>query len=202
MTVQEALTLKLTDYVTSDIQLFDEGLVKWRWATSLEHLHARTADDWDATVPDDATVLVVGDCMVGHSEEGLEWFSQRPGKKILITGNWDAVDPVWNSNPLVEVESWLEVFDQIMHRASVRVEDHLFLASHYTYGNVAKNPRLKELKAGFSDSGIPLMHGHTHSRKRVTRSEAGTLQMHVGWDAWKKPVSVQALIDRASTEGW
>ena len=162
------LVLKESDYLTSDIQLFDEGLVKWRWAKDLEHLHGRTADDWDSAVENEATVLIIGDAIAYRVQEGLEWFSRRPGKKILITGNWDEINPLSEKNPKVDLEGWSEVFPEIYDRASVQIGEAQFLASHYTYSNTKSNPRLVELRAGWKDTGIPLLHGHTHSRKRST----------------------------------
>ena len=38
-----------------------------------------------------------------------------------------------------------------------------------------------------------LIHGHTHDTDRRTTSPAGTLQLHVGWDAWRGPVSLHEL---------
>jgi calcineurin-like phosphoesterase family protein len=197
------VTLEPTDFLTSDTQLFDESLVKWRFADSLERLHERTARDWDATVPADATVLVLGDAVAYRVAESLEWFSQRPGTKILITGNWDEVNPLYAGTREVADEGWHEIFTGgIFDRGSVFIGPVAFMASHYTYNNTAKAEWLVDRGCGWKDTGMPLLHGHTHSRKRVTRSTKGTLQLHVGLDAWKKPVSGQQILERAEQEGW
>ena len=44
------------------------------------------------------------------------------------------------------------------------------------------------------DLGTTLLHGHTHSDQRVSRSSNGTLQIHVGLDAWGlKPVTLHQI---------
>ena len=32
--------------------------------------------------------------------------------------------------------------------------------------------------------GVPLLHGHTHGKEQVTFTSKGTMQIHVGLDAW------------------
>jgi calcineurin-like phosphoesterase family protein len=34
------------------------------------------------------------------------------------------------------------------------------------------------------DCGAPIIHGHTHSPEQVSFSNEGTIQVHVGVDAW------------------
>ncbi len=43
-----------------------------------------------------------------------------------------------------------------------------------------------------ADEGAWLLHGHTHlADQRVHLNTAGVLrQLHVGWDAWRRPVSL------------
>lgn len=45
------------------------------------------------------------------------------------------------------------------------------------------------------DLGVPLIHGHTHGTEVVTRTDAGTLQIHVGIDAWRRPVPEHEIVD-------
>jgi calcineurin-like phosphoesterase family protein len=51
------------------------------------------------------------------------------------------------------------------------------------------------------DLGLPLIHGHTHATERVTRSKAGTLQIHVGIDAWRRPVAEHEIVEIIENEG-
>ncbi|WP_248948290.1 HNH endonuclease [Oerskovia enterophila] len=43
------------------------------------------------------------------------------------------------------------------------------------------------------DLGLPLIHGHTHSTKFLTASERGSLQLHVGFDAHRRMVSLEEV---------
>lgn len=51
------------------------------------------------------------------------------------------------------------------------------------------------------DLGTPLIHGHTHSTEKVSRSAAGTLQIHVGIDAWRRPVAEHEIVELIENEG-
>ena len=44
------------------------------------------------------------------------------------------------------------------------------------------------------DMGMPAVHGHTHGRERKTWTAAGTLQFHVGWDAWGALVPEETVV--------
>jgi calcineurin-like phosphoesterase family protein len=66
--------------------------------------------------------------------------------------------------------------------------------SHFPYsGDRADTERYAQWR--LPDHGIPLIHGHTHSTERVTWSDAGTLQIHVGIDAWRRPVAEHEIVD-------
>ena len=60
---------------------------------------------------------------------------------------------------------------------------------------------------------MPLLHGHVHTRNRVTRTDDGTPQIHVGQDAWDfTPASLETVTDllldsvgtgsRSPSPGW
>ena len=38
-----------------------------------------------------------------------------------------------------------------------------------------------------------LIHGHTHSPKKWSVREDGQINLHVGWDAWRRPMSEYEL---------
>ena len=44
------------------------------------------------------------------------------------------------------------------------------------------------------DAGNPVLHGHTHSTEKVSFSACGTPQLHVGWDAWGRPVRFHEIV--------
>lgn len=65
--------------------------------------------------------------------------------------------------------------------------------SHFPYDGDHGPDRYPQWR--LRDVGVPLIHGHTHGTERVTRSAAGTLQIHVGIDAWKRPVPEHEIVD-------
>lgn len=53
--------------------------------------------------------------------------------------------------------------------------------SHFPYSRDRGLDRYTEYR--MPDCGMPVVHGHTHSKRRATRSVDGSRQIHVGFDA-------------------
>lgn len=52
------------------------------------------------------------------------------------------------------------------------------------------------------DMGIPIVHGHVHAPYIVSYTQPGTLQVHVGLDAWNlAPVREEAVVDLIKSNG-
>ncbi|APQ42226.1 metallophosphoesterase [Mycobacterium phage MrMagoo] len=148
------------------------------------------ADAWDETVYEADVVWVLGDISAGTTkgqEDALNWLRQRPGRKRLISGNHDGVHPMYR-----DANKWfpqyLEVFESISTAARIRIplegeQGHLSaLLSHYPYdGDHTATDRHTQWR--LRDEGLPIIHGHTHSTKRVSHSRGHSLQLHVGVDA-------------------
>lgn len=43
------------------------------------------------------------------------------------------------------------------------------------------------------DKGKTMLHGHTHHKRKLSRTHKGTLQVHVGFDAWRRPASYEEI---------
>lgn len=68
------------------------------------------------------------------------------------------------------------------------------LLSHFPYaGDHTEDERYPQWR--LPDLGVPLVHGHTHSDEKVSFTENGTVQVHVGIDAWKRPVMLDEVLD-------
>lgn len=68
--------------------------------------------------------------------------------------------------------------------------------SHFPYdggGDHTETERYGQWR--LRDLGVPLIHGHTHGTEIVSRTPAGTLQIHVGIDAWHRPVAEHEIVD-------
>ena len=58
----------------------------------------------------------------------------------------------------------------------------------------AENVDITPVRAGLRDAGNPVLHGHTRSTEKVSFSACGTPQLHVGWDAWGRPVRFHEIV--------
>jgi len=82
-------------------------------------------------------------------------------------------------------------------------QDYRFVnLSHFPYigDSHDSNDRWGEYR--LKDYGTTILHGHTHSKKKISRSSRGTLQINVGVDAWYffpvSEVAILALIEAES----
>jgi calcineurin-like phosphoesterase family protein len=131
-------------------------------------------------------LFIVGDVMMGSNkvERLLELFNLLPYPVSLILGNHD---------PSARV---LEAIDPLAN-AQITLDDTPIAMCHFPADFVDHRGRDFSDFMPPDDGGV-LIHGHTHSENKVTRSEYGTRQVHVGWDAWRRPVfgsELLALLD-------
>jgi calcineurin-like phosphoesterase family protein len=177
------------------------------------------ADRWDSRVGKDDLVYVQGDICSGTGKaylNALNWIDHRPGRKILIHGNHDPISGMHRDAP-----QWAERTMQTFysHHAYLRRRVPLpegghqdILLSHFPYEDadvgIGSEGRYAEYR--LTNRGTPVVHGHTHSRSRVSYANyrgGQTLQLHVGVDAWggaPVPLSwivseVQAWVGRTDT---
>lgn len=161
----------------SDLHLGDESLLRRRYSKTVDQMDAHLAARWDAKVGAGDEVWVLGDVARGRTQEYLrDWFEARPGTKHLVLGNWDI--------GAVET-SWEDVgFSTVSNRANLPLSNGTRVSlSHYPYGH-----RLNV------DGDFTLLHGHTHSPKKVRRGPEGQLMIHVGWDAWRRMVPESEIV--------
>lgn len=199
-----AQTLKV--YVTSDLHIGHKLVAAIR---DLDPGHdAQLADNWDAVIKSADHVWVLGDISAGGSSgqrNALQWLAQRPGVKHLIAGNHDGCHPMHRDSHKWQ-SPYLEVFDSVQSAARRRIAgDRVqLLMSHFPYsGDHTEISRYEQWR--LRDVGEVLLHGHTHQPTQITRSDSGTLQVHVGVDAWgMAPVSleeVESLVRAVLQEG-
>lgn len=173
------------------------------------------AVSWDKHIRDDDTVYIVGDTSSGSKNAALaclDWYRQRPGRKILVSGNHDPTHPMHREAP-----KWIDIFTapdtaglQPFHSVVSSATRKLHVVdgqtpfrvrmSHFPYdGDHFDEDRFEEDR--LRDMGAILLHGHTHQKERVSRSKRGTLQIHVGVDAWVlRPVSLDEIIQIVKEE--
>lgn len=161
------------------------------------YYHDRTvADRWDAAVGHGDHVWVLGDLSAGGSaaqRRALDWVDARPGIKHLVSGNHDGVFPQ-HRDAHKHLPSYLDVFASVTHAARRRLTGTEVLLSHLPYAGDRGVDRYPQWR--LKDLGVPLLHGHTHAAEKVSRTEAGTLQICVGLDAWGLAPAALGDIDR------
>lgn len=160
--------------------------------------------NWNRVVGDTDVVYHLGDVAMGDSSRWDEILKSLNGYKILVVGNHDRI---FAGEKPRQREKWDEKyhewFDEVWNSMSINLSDGTNVnLSHFPYdGDSHGADRYSEYR--LPDEGKVLIHGHTHAEflkygesARVSRSEAGSLQIHVGMDAWHyKVVPESTVID-------
>lgn len=129
--------------------------------------------------------------------------AQLNGRRLLVPGNHDRVSSATQSRkaierfaPIYEAAGWV-ILPEIVEGTR---RGRRLVASHYPYrGDSQEIDRHSKHRP--IDEGIPLLHGHTHSRDHGPDGN----QFHVGVDAFGfRPVTMEVIDawlagDRAST---
>lgn len=158
---------------------------------------ATLVDRWNKLVGPEDTVWVLGDIVGKHQDlpYALQLFDELPGVKHLVAGNHDAVSSIHRS-AWKHQKTYLDVFASVQNFAKIRINGHEVLLSHFPYigtgADHTEDVRYEQFR--LPDHGTILLHGHTHSSGREHISDDGTLQVHVGVDAWgMAPVSLGTI---------
>ena len=174
-------------WFTSDTHLGHEFVAKLRGFSSSEEHDAALAEQWDSTVRPDDVVYVLGDiAMNPRKADAFNWFQERPGTKMLISGNHDLVHPA-HSKSLKEQQrpEWRDTFVTINPFVRIKVLGKTVLLSHFPYEGEGGRENITERWAEYRlrDEGLFLIHGHIHDTLTAHYSEKKTPLFHVGLDA-------------------
>lgn len=186
-------------WFVSDLHFGHNAVIRYsnRPFKTLEEMEEKQIKRWNARVKPEDRVLVVGDFLLGCSKPRLrEILSQLNGTKILIKGNHD----------LSSAEMITAGFAFSCDFMQLKIANELVNISHYPY----RMPKIKRMFFSLMHKLIPrkfykprkfvfqkeddgkfLIHGHTHSKRRVNGK-----QIHVGVDAWGyEPVPIGKIAD-------
>lgn len=174
------------------------------------------ADAWDSVVRKDDTVWVLGDLVANSSsvKRGLAWMRDRPGDKHFVTGNHDPAHPmhegshIWRATYLAADDFGQVAFKSLQEfdRRKIHLSDgskQEVLLSHFPYTGDGEGREDRCDLYRMRDEGLPILHGHVHSKQRVTYDTDSLVtsfrgdvkQIHVGVDAWDfKPVSLEQIV--------
>jgi len=181
----EGFDFDVVDFVTSDHHFGHLRIseLAGRSFGSVDEMNAAMIDRWNAIVGADDVVLHLGDLALGPIEQSVALTARLNGRRLLVPGNHDRVSPATQTKraierfrPMYEDAGW-SVLPEILYgtRHGIRI-----LASHYPYaGDTTGVERHSSHRP--VDTGIPLLHGHTHDREVGPH---GSHEFHVGVDAF------------------
>lgn len=188
-----------TTWFTSDTHFSHENIIRYssRPFKNTDHMDEEIIRRWNEVVAPEDTVYHLGDIALGPIATSLPKVARLNGYKIAVLGNHDR--PFMRDGKPDAFDWWdkyLEVFDEVWpwEGGQVRIADEIFQVSHFPYtGDHTPSDRYSDVRP--VDNGVPLIHGHTHSTDKVTFSNKGTKQIHVGQDAWDyTPVSEDEIM--------
>jgi calcineurin-like phosphoesterase family protein len=199
----------MTTWFTSDTHFGHTNIIRYsnRPFKDVNHMNEQIIERWNALVAPEDTVFHLGDVALGKIDDSLACVGRLNGYKVLVDdGNHDRP---FMSRGKAKYDYWVgryaEVFQEIRPAGQVRVGESVVNISHYPYDGEGDHHKGGDRYASerLPDGGRILVHGHTHAEwaakamdSRVSRSKAGTLQIHVGMDAWHyKPVSEDRVIE-------
>jgi calcineurin-like phosphoesterase family protein len=180
----------VTVWFTSDLHFGHRKVAEVRGFETTEQHDEALVDHWEDRVRDADDVWILGDLAASSPTYALGVLAALPGRKHLISGNHDRTHPMHR-----DAHNWqrryLEVFESVQPFARRRIEGEEVLLSHFPYERDRAEPR--HLQYRLRDEGLPLLHGHTHGRERLTTtlvedaqglSVRTRVEVHVGLDAW------------------
>lgn len=185
-----------TTWYTSDLHIGHHNILRYsqRPFNSIEEHDQALIDNWNDCVGKDDLVWVLGDMTInGGMKKGLDALKQLKGRKRLVTGNHDRC---WVGKmdapryiPMYLAAGW----EIVTPWARAKLGTHKVNLSHFPYiGDHSSDDRFDQWR--LRPSARHLLHGHTHSPVRVNTKLVGTVQIHVGVDAWQyAPVSGHVL---------
>jgi calcineurin-like phosphoesterase family protein len=180
-------------WYTSDLHFRHKKVSELRGFESVEDHDQAITDNWNSVVGKNDIVWVLGDAVIGSG--GLDSVALLNGRKHLITGNHDAPFPGHRDSHKAQAK-WFLYFESIQAFARRKVRDIEFMMSHFPYPGPASDHTETERYPGYRlrDTGMLLVHGHTHEGIRVHPQRPR--QLHVGLDAWDlRPVPEDTVVE-------
>lgn len=137
-------------YLTSDLHFGHDREFIWkvRGYDSVEHMNTRQVEKWNAIVDSDDDVYVLGDIMLGTTDN-IRYVSQLNGRLHIVLGNHDTTT---RENLYKELPNVVEVAEIGIR---LKYKKYHFVLTHYPMltGNLEKES-LKQMSLN--------LYGHTH----------------------------------------
>ena len=170
-------------YITSDLHLFHnkDFVYNPRGFDSVEVMIATIVKNWNELINNEDIIYVLGDCILGETEKGINILKQLKGHKHLIIGNHD-------SNKRLERYQEENIFESIQYATLLKYNNYHFYLSHYP--TLCSNYDMgKSLK-----TRVINLCGHTHTTNKFIDMKLGLIY-HCELDAHNcKPVLIDDII--------
>lgn len=168
-------------FFVGDLHLGHKKVAGLRYPESIEPLDDRLVSHHDMVIYKQLMQLTSGDQLwvFGDISSGMPEQEKRALKLLkeikddtgvsmhLIWGNHDSGSSIHRSAFKMQ-KYFLEVFDSVHDFYRFRFEGVQVLASHYPYarsGDGPDRPEARYLEYRLPDTGMPLIHAHTHQSK-------------------------------------
>jgi calcineurin-like phosphoesterase family protein len=149
---------KLFDFVTSDLHLFHKNIVQY--AGRPENHTELIIENWQNTVDENATVLCLGDVLMGKRDLWPSIIGQLPGGVfVLDSGNHDESH---KRRFLEEKLGW-----KFIPEFQIFYEGYVVFFTHYPKGAVLDEDAKRNTDMHIQDMLLPRIlnvHGHIHER--------------------------------------
>ena len=189
----------MTRFFTSDHHFGHANIINLanRPFNTVNHMNEVMIEKWNAVVKPTDTVYHLGDFALGSIADTLPLAARLNGFKVLIVGNHDRIFKGESKKRIKRFDpEYRKVFQTIWKNGgALTISGINVLLSHFPYDSDSHGQdRYKEYR--FKDKGIPVIHGHVHQKHQVSFSERGTLQVHIGVDAWNfEPVPQETIYE-------
>lgn len=193
------LTIKIEEgsevFFTSDLHFRHGNIIKYckRPFETVQEQTEKLIENWNKTVPDTATVFILGDFAFATKNQWRGFLNKMTGKKYLILGNHDRHEDI-------PTEMFEDVVD--LAKVSIKIKDHewkTFILSH--------RPIL--CWEGSNDGSI-MLYGHVHTCTNpevdeTIDSELVKLMPKNSWDVGVDnnnytPVSVHEVLEKINNK--
>jgi calcineurin-like phosphoesterase family protein len=162
-------------FFTSDPHFGHRNIIKYcnRPFADADEMDAELIRRWNAVVPTDGIVYLLGDVTMGGPERAIEILGQLNGTKYLIAGNHDKKNR--------RNARFARCFVWVKDLAKIRVQSEPIVLCHYP---------MKSWDGSYHDALH--FHGHSHNAKPINGDPR---RVDVGVDAWSyAPVSLDEIL--------
>ena len=160
------------DFVTSDTHFGHSNIIKYaeRPFAHVDQMNGEMIRRWNRTVGPVDVVVHLGDLALGQLERTLPLTSALNGTRYLVPGNHDRVSSVNRGGRNIERfrsayedAGWI-ILDEVVE---AEVGGRPFLLSHFPYAGDSHDKSGEGVVDRYAaarpvDTGLPLVHGHTH----------------------------------------